>query len=145
MRELRNYFYIQKADGSEIVDVSSQVDMNVKLDKGDIGVRNNSYADAPVYDLNITLLNSNDYLFSTCYEKYKVKYDMTATVVGTGSDVYNSPYENTLEVISDSTEYIPSFLKGQIHFNKAIPIGTTVNLWISYIDTTEINPLNHLA
>ena len=144
MRTIKNEYKIIKADGSEIVDITNEV-INITMDKGSVLTAGNGYTDNPISTMDITVKNTNDKLYSWHFEASKVKFAFEHELTGLGNNVYGSPFENTLNVVSFDNVYKASWLSGNIVFNKDIPIGTKVKLGISYIDTTEKNPLNHLA
>jgi hypothetical protein len=143
MRIIKNEYKIIKADGSEVIDVTNEV-VNSSLNKGSVLELGNGYTDNPVATMSLTLKNTNDKLYSPHFKANKVKYAFEYELTGAGTDIYGSPFKNTIKVVSFDDEYTANWIKGQIMFNKPVPAGVVVKIGITYIDTTELNPLNHL-
>lgn len=143
MRIIQNEYIVLKADGSEKIDISKGV-TDSKLMRGSVADRFDSYADSPISEMSLLLKNTNDNLYSPHFRANKMKYEFGYELAGADTENYGSPFENTVEVVSFDEQYTANWIKGQIMFNKPVPVGTVVKLGIAYIDTTELNPLNHL-
>lgn len=143
MRIAENKYYMYKADGVEIVDLTNDV-ISADLEGGSVLNLGDGYTDSPIKTMSIEVQNSNNKLYSPFFKANKVKYDMSLTLVGNGTSTYNSPKNNTISVVTPNMNYGCTYIKGKIELSHNLPIGQTLEIWVTYIDIDEKNPINHL-
>lgn len=144
MRIAENKYYMYKADKTEIVDLTNDI-ISADLEGGSVLNLGDGYTDSPIRTMSISLQNSNNRLYSPHFKANKVKYDMSLTLVGNGTSTYNSPKTNTISVVTPNMNYGCTYIKGKIELSHNLPIGQTLEIWVTYIDIDEKNPINHLS
>lgn len=144
MRIAENKYYMYKADGVEIVDLTNDV-ISADLEGGSVLNLGDGYTDSPIKTMSIEVQNSNNKLYSPFFKANKVKYDISAKITGNGGIVYDSPRMNTIDVKSANFNYGLTYIKGKIYLGHVLPIGQELDIWVTYIDIDEKNPINHLS
>ncbi len=143
MRIAENKYYMYKSDKTEIVDLTNDI-ISADLEGGSVLNLGDGYTDSPIRTMSISLQNSNNRLYSPHFKANKVKYDISLTLVGNGTSTYNSPKTNTISVVTPNMNYGCTYIKGKIELSHNLPIGQTLEIWVTYIDIDEKNPINHL-
>lgn len=144
MRIAENKYYMYKADKVEIVDLTNDV-ISAECDRGEVTNLGDGYTDSPNATMSISLQNSNNRLYSPHFKANKVKYDMSQVLVGNGGSSYASPKLNTISVTTPNINYGCTYVKGKIELSHNLLIGQTLEIWVTYIDIDEKNPINHLS
>ena len=132
-----------KADKTEIVDLTNDI-ISADIEGGSVQNLGDGYTDSPIKTMSISLQNSNNRLYSPHFKANKVKYDMSLTLVGNGGSTYNSPKLNTISVVTPNMNYGCTYIKGKIELSHNLAIGQELEIWVTYIDIDEKNPINHL-